>query len=283
MAKVISILTQKGGVGKTTSTQHIGICLANEGANVLLVDLDPQGNLTKAVVGEIWNNEIHVGANDSLINETPVQENVLETQYEGLFILPNDKLSKSGKRKNPEASLLAEGMNAYTRLKALLSDDWVQQFDVVLIDNGPSLGLLTVNSLMAADYALVPVKAEEWSFDGLMDTHETIIQVMQQNTSLRMLGVFISELDSRLKNLNAKMFKQLEDFSRDTGVKIFETAIPTNSKFKTLGGTMKSIFQLKGNQKGVADYQELASEIIEEIKKDISPSAGVRNEKRGEL
>lgn len=270
MAKVISILTQKGGVGKTTSTQHLGICFADKGANVLLIDLDPQGNLTKAVVGEIWNNGVHCGANDSLINGTPIVENVLETQYEGLMILPNDKLSKSGKRKNPESALLAEGLGTYTKLADLLSDDWVQQFDIVLIDNGPNLGLLSVNSLMAADYAIVPVKAEEWSIDGLFDTHETILQVMQQNKKLRMLGVFISELDSRLKSLNKEMNRQLEDFSKDTGVKRFKTEISTNSKFKTLGGSMKSIFQIKGSQKGAADYQILAEEIIREIEKDVS-------------
>ncbi len=278
MAKTIAVITQKGGVGKTTSVQHISYELSQNGANVLLVDLDPQGNLTKTIAGDMFSQGIYNGISDCLINETPIEENVLETKYEGVYLVPNEKKSKSGKRKNPEGTLQAEGISGYTRLQKLLSTEFCQQFDFIMIDNGPSLGLLAVNSLLASDYCLIPIKTDDFSIDGLLDTYETIKQAQTTNLKLKLLGVFQSIRDGRTKKLNKVIDNNLAQISKELNINILNTRIKVKSTFGMLPSLKKTIFEVDPNSESSKDYQTLTSEIVDLIREDITNNSSRNRE-----
>lgn len=269
MTITITIAAQKGGVGKTTCIQHLGYEMARLNANVLLIDLDTQGNLTKIIAGDMYQQGIHNGAIDCLINKTPISPaNVIETKYEGLYLLPNEKKGESGMRKNPEGSLQSEGLSGYTRLKELISAPYCQQFDFILIDNGPNLGLLTVNSLLGSDYVIIPSKTDEFSIDGIIDTHDTIVRAQDMNPKLKILGIFQSVRDGRTKRINRRIDAKLNEISKEFNINILSTKIKIKSDFLSLPGLQKTIFEVSPECESSTGYRKLTKEILQLIQKD---------------
>jgi len=180
--KIVVFSNQKGGVGKTTLTRELGIYLASLDNKVLVVDLDPQANLTRSLT-----DEEHPGCHEALTN---CHYDVFDVQS-GLSILSGDI-----KMAMLEKSLIAE-IDAYTRLKELLEDTFFSDFDYILIDSPPSLGVLTVNALTAAEYLVIPMNPSLYSMQGTNDLMSTVQKVKKSlNSNLKLLGVIINSFES---------------------------------------------------------------------------------------
>jgi len=248
MGKVIAILNQKGGVGKTTSTINIAAALAKAGKSVLVVDLDPQANATSglAVDKTILESSIY----DVLINNTPASDVVKRTNVDGLFILP------------AAPSLAA----AEQELVAVLSRENVLKnalqhlaYDVVLIDCPPSLGLLSINAMVAADSVLIPVQTEFYALEGLGLLMQTIQRVQAGlNRELQLEGVLMTMVDPR----NALSGQVIAEVKKHFGQYVFDTYIPRNVRLAESPSFGKTIFEHDKWSKGAKAYKSLAKEMM---------------------
>jgi len=243
---IYAISNHKGGVGKTTSTINIGASLANKGKKVLLVDLDPQANLTQSL--GIKNVQISIYENlrgEKIIHPVEYRSN--------LYVLPSSlDLSAA------EIELSAEPGREYI-LKDILSQV-VNKFDYIFIDCPPSLGLLTINALATADYVLIPMQAEYLPLRGLAKLTEVITKIqMRLNNKLQIGCVFLTQYDSR-KVLNRDIAESVADFF---GKKFLNTKISNNIALAEAPSQGKDIFIYSRNCKGALDYDELCNELIE--------------------
>jgi chromosome partitioning protein len=250
MAIVIAVANQKGGVGKTTTTANLGASLAKHGRRVLLVDMDPQGNLTSAV-GAARSAEQTVA--DSLLDRRvhlPVVH--VENGTGRLDVVPAS-LALAG----AEAQL----MNKLGR-EMRLRDQIIQlgdSYDYVLIDTPPSLGLLTINALVAADHVLIPTEARFFSLQGLQMIEESIEEVLYLNPKLQILGILLSKYDRRLREE-----KQVADYLRERwGSRVFGTEIGTSSKVLEASSAATSVFNYAGAERAAEGYTRLAEEVIQ--------------------
>lgn len=253
MATIISIANQKGGVGKTTTTANLGASLAELGQCVLLVDLDPQGNLTAAF-----------GLDRQV--DTTVAEALLDRECP-LPILTVENMLTPGVRLVPSAMTLASAEAALmTKLgrELRLRDQLLQVadgFDFVLIDTPPSLGLLTINALVAAQFVLIPTEARFFSLQGLQALQESITETLYLNASLKVLGILLSKLDARLREERA-----VSAFLRERwGDLVFETEIRSNSKILEAGSAGVSVFRYAGAEKAAESYVALAREVMRRV------------------
>jgi len=255
MATIIAVANQKGGVGKTTTTANLGAALALRGCNVLLVDLDPQGNLTSAF-----------GL------EKDVQQTVAESLLDRRVPLPVVSVA-NGATHNPTAKHLAvvpaavglasaeaQLMNKLGRELRLrdqllsVSDD----YDFIMIDTPPSLGVLTINALVAASRVIIPTEARFFSLQGLQMLEESIEEILYLNPRLEVLGILLSKMDRRLKEE-----RQVAQYLRQRwGVRVFGTEVTTNSKILEAGSAGTSVFHYTGADKAVETYLALADEVI---------------------
>jgi len=243
---IYAISNHKGGVGKTTSTVNIGASLANKGKRVLLVDLDPQANLTQSL--GIKNVQISIYENlrgEKIIHPVEYRSN--------LYVLPSSlDLSAA------EIELSSEPGREYI-LKDILSQV-VNKFDYVFIDCPPSLGLLTINALTAADYVLIPMQAEYLPLRGLAKLTEVITKIQTRlNNKLQIGCVFLTQYDSR-KVLNRDIAESVADFF---GNKFLNTKISNNIALAEAPSQGKDIFIYNRSCKGAVDYDDLCNEIIE--------------------
>jgi chromosome partitioning protein len=249
VALIIAIANQKGGVGKTTTTANLGASLAVKGQNVLLVDIDPQGNLTSAF-GLEKRAELTVA--DALLDRrvtlpvVPVQNGPVR-----LDVVPAAL---------PLASAEAALMNKLGR-ELRLRDQLAtiqEQYDFVLIDTPPSLGLLTINALVAASRVIIPTEARFFSLQGLQMLEESIEEILYLNPRLRVLGILLSKLDRRLREE-----RQVADYLRKRwGTLVFATEIGTNSKILEAGSAGVSVFRYDGAEKAAQNYLALAEEVL---------------------
>ena len=251
-ATVLAVVNQKGGTGKTTTCENLGVGLAQEGKKVLLVDVDPQGSLTISL-GYPRPDDLDTTLSELLakvMQETPLSsgEGILHHE-EGADLIPAN-ISLSGM----EVSLV-NAMSRETILKQLI-EPMKRQYDFILLDCMPSLGMLTVNALAAADHVLIPVQAQYLSAKGLEQLLQTINKVRRQiNPKLRIEGILLTMVDGR-----TNYAKDISNLIRETygsKIKVFGTEIPHSVRAKEISAEGKSIFAHDPGGKVAESYKNL--------------------------
>jgi len=253
MGKVIAIANQKGGVGKTTTAVNLAACLSRAGKKVLLVDIDPQGNSTSGL--GIDKRRCEKTVYDCLINEEKIENISVETEYENLWVCPSN-LDLSG----AEIELISV-MGRENRLKeSLMSARDV--FDYILIDAPPSLGLITINTLTAADSVIIPVQCEFYALEGVSQLIETIKRIKKAlNPNLYIQGIVMTMYDART-NLAMQVVDEVKRFFPG---KVYRTIIPRNVRISEAPGFGKPVIYYDESSKGAEAYAELALELIESV------------------
>lgn len=258
MCKVIAIVNQKGGVGKTTTTGNLGIGLANKGKRVLLIDADPQGSLT-ASLGYPEPDELEISLTTvmgQIINEEEIDisEGILHHD-EGVDILPGN-IELSGL----EVSLV-NVMNRELVLKSYI-DMVADNYDYILIDAMPSLGMITINVLACADSVLIPVEAAYLPVKGLQQLIKTIGKVKRQiNAKLSIEGILITMVDCRTNYAKEITSMLVEAYGND--VKIFKKSIPASVRVEEISAEGISIYKHEPNGKAALAYLSLTEEVLE--------------------
>ncbi|WP_438498214.1 ParA family protein [Paenibacillus sp. IHBB 3054] len=250
MSKIIAIANQKGGVGKTTTSVNLGAGMATLGKRVLLVDIDPQGNTTSGV--GINKADVANCIYDILINEVNPQETILETQIEGLHIIPAT-IQLAG-AEIELVSTISRELKLKKALNAVKSN-----YDYIIIDCPPSLGILTINSLTAADSVIIPIQCEYYALEGLSQLLNTVRLVQKNlNPHLKIEGVLLTMLDART-NLGIQVIEEVKKYFQE---KVYKTIIPRNVRLSEAPSHGQSIITYDTRSKGAEVYLELAKEVI---------------------
>ncbi len=248
--KTIAICNQKGGTGKTTTAVNLSAVLASMGKRVLLVDMDPQGNATSGV--GVNKNEIKVSIYDVLIHKHTLSDALIQTAYPNLSVAPcNINLTGA------EIELVG-AMSRETRLKKAI-DSVKSNFDFVFIDSPPSLGLLTLNTLVAADSIIIPIQCEFYALEGVSGLLNTVNLVKESlNSSLEIEGVLMTMADYRT-NLTNEVIKEIKSFFSD---KVYNAVIPRNVRLSEAPSFGKPIHVYDPTSVGAVKYSELAQEFL---------------------
>lgn len=248
MGKTIAVTNQKGGVGKTTTSINLSACLAEAGKNVLLVDLDPQGNSTSGLGVSAGQNSIY----EALMGKTEIENCLTKTGVDGLMVVPGD-IRLAG----AELELVDAEQREY-RLRYLLNTI-ASKFDFILIDCPPSLGLLTLNALTAAQRVLIPIQCEYYALEGVTSLMNTINRVKRSfNPGLDIEGILLTMFDGRT-NLNIQVVESVKKHFRN---KVFATAIPRNVRLGEAPSYGQPIHQYDPRSTGAESYRRLAQEVI---------------------
>ncbi len=249
MAKVIAIANQKGGVGKTTTAVNLGACLALMGKRVLVIDADPQGHSTSGL--GIQKDRLRASLYDVLAREQPLASVVVPTAVRNLSVAPSN-IDLAGAEIE-----LVPAMARETRLKRAL-ERARQGYDFILIDCPPSLGLLTLNALTAADSVLVPIQCEYYALEGLSQLVNTVRLVQQNlNPGLTLEGVILTMFDART-NLSIQVVDEVKKYFRD---KVYRTIIPRNVRLSEAPSHGQPIVTYDPRSRGAEVYCELAKEV----------------------
>jgi len=258
MPYVISIVNQKGGVGKTTTVVNLAASLARLGYLVLVVDLDPQANAS-TTLGLMDPYEVKSTVATVMLDKADATAPWYDTIEEHVQLIYGHVQLTKVERDLPRISMTMPALVLRKRLSQMaLADD-----QIVLVDCPPSLSLLTVNALVASDYCVVPMESgSKYSLDGYEDLEELIRDVRDVNPSLDILGVLITKHDGR-KNVCKAMKSAIERRFRD---RVFTTAIVSAAKIQEAETTKKTVFQLDRQSTGARDFMELGREVLSRLK-----------------
>ena len=249
MAKVISIATQQGGVGKTTTAVNLSACIAQKGKKVLLIDIDPQGNATSGLGVEAHEDE---SIYNVLVEDLEISKTIHKTMLKKLDVCPAN-INLAG----AEIELVSM-VSRETRLKEAV-ESIRDDYDYILIDCPPSLGLITLNAFTASDSVLVPIQCEYYALEGLGQLVNTIKLVQKRlNKNLEIEGVVLTMYDSRT-NLSTEVANEVEKYF---GNKVFQTIIPRNIRLSEAPSHALPISLYDPTSKGAEKHKKLASEII---------------------
>lgn len=250
MVKVIAIANQKGGVGKTTTAVNLAACLAALDRKVLLVDSDPQGNATSGLGFD--KRDIKQCIYDTLINDVSMQDVIKHTAYNNLDVVPAT-IQLAGAEIELVSLMNREGRmkNSLERVK--------HNYDYVIIDCPPSLGLLTINALTAASSVIIPIQCEFYALEGVTMLMNTV-QLVQRNLNpaLKLEGVLMTMFDSRT-NLSTEVVEEVKKYFK---TKMYQTIIPRNVRLSEAPSHGQPVIDYDSKSKGAMVYMELAQEVV---------------------
>ena len=256
MGKVVSIANQKGGVGKTTTSVNLSTILAKKGKKVLLLDTDPQGNASSGLGVD---KEVDESIYDILVNDTEIQEVVKKTNIKNLWICPSN-INLAG----AEVELVSFMSREY-RLKEKL-DLVKDQYDFIIIDCPPSLGLITLNAFTASDSVLIPVQCEYYALEGLGQLINTINLVKKHlNKSIEIEGALLTMYDVRT-NLSNQVVKEVKKYFND---RVYKNVIPRNVKLSEAPSYGMPISEYDPKSKGAKSYEKVVREFLKNNETDL--------------
>lgn len=249
MGKIIAIVNQKGGVGKTTTAVNLAAALGARGKKCLLVDIDPQGNTTSGY--GIPKRELERSSYEMLLGEITAQQAIVQTKFKNVSVIPSN-VNLSG----AEVELI-ELQNRESRLKTALAAVR-DEYSYILLDCPPSLGMVTVNGLVAADALLVPIQCEYYALEGLSQLMKTVRQIKQKyNPQVEIEGVLLTMYDGRL-NLTQQVVAEIKRFFPK---KVFSSVIPRSVRLSEAPSYGEPIMYYDPRGKGAAAYADLAKEV----------------------
>ena len=256
MGKTISIANQKGGVGKTTTSINLSTILAKKGKKVLLVDADPQGNATSGLGVK---KEFKYSVYDVLVDDVKVNDTILKTSIKNLNVCPSN-INLAG----AEVELVSM-MSREQRLKEKL-DEVKEEYDYIIIDCPPSLGLITLNSFTASDSVIIPVQCEYYALEGLGQLLNTVNLVKKHlNPELEVEGALLTMYDART-NLSNQVVKEVKKYFGD---RVYKTVIPRNVKLSEAPSYGMPITIYDARSKGAKSYEKFAKEFIKSNEAEI--------------
>lgn len=252
-AKILAVVNQKGGVGKSTTAVNLSAALGERGSRVLLVDLDPQGNATSGF--GLNKNQRELCIYNALLGDVDLASIIEPVQIEHVFVVPAT-IQLAG----AEIELVS-AFSRETKLKGIL-DAVKDDFDFVLIDCPPSLGLLTINALTAAEGLIIPIQCEYYALEGLSKLLDSVRLVKTHlNSDIEVFGVVMTMYDGRTK-LAQQVVEEVRDFFED---KVFETMIPRTVRLSEAPSFGQPVTLYDPHGKGATAYQELAKEVMNRV------------------
>lgn len=249
MGVIIAFANQKGGVGKTTSAVNISACLGNEGYKTLLVDLDPQGNATQ---GLGFNKKtLDHTTYSALLMDLPIQNAIRNTEYRNIYLIPSNSALAGA-----EVELI-EMENREYKLKTTLAPI-ISDFDYIIIDCPPALGLLTINGLVSAQKVIVPLQCEYYALEGLGELLQTVKRIRENfNPNLEISGILLTMFQHT--NLSRQVVSEVQQY---LGNKVFQTIVPRNVTLSEAPSFGKPVIYYDGKSLGAQAYIALTKEII---------------------
>ena len=259
MGKILGVVNQKGGVGKTTTAINLSACLALQGLKILMVDCDPQANATSGI--GIQRDDQRSSIYDALMGAVPAEDVILPTQIETLWVVPGSN-NLTGAR----IELAAEEDRA-ERLRKILSPI-CDRFDLIILDCPPALDLLTLNALVAADFLIVPMQAEYFALEGVSELISTLERVQSSlNPNLVIEGVLLTMYDERT-NLAQQVTQTLREYFQD---RLYKTIIPRNVRLAEAPSHGRPVALYDPRSRGTQAYFELAGEFMARNKIESHP------------